>query len=108
MRYIIILTMLLTFVSCQKKQKGISSQQLNKLIKIYQSYIALAVSDTAKFENRSAYLDSALAKNKYTRQEFDSVLKYLENDPNGMEEFANQFGDSLKAMTKKPSGKDSK
>lgn len=100
MRYFIILTILLALFSCRKKEEKLSSQQLDKFVETFKSYIVIAASDTAKFENRSAYLDSALAKNKYTRQEFDSVLKYLEKNPAEMEEFANQFGDSLTTMTK--------
>ncbi|NOY61464.1 MAG: DUF4296 domain-containing protein [Calditrichaeota bacterium] len=108
MRYFIILTMLLTLFSCRKKDEKLPSQQLDKFVETFKSYIIIAASDTAKFENRSAYLDSALAKNKYTRQEFDSVMKYIGKNPNEIEKFVNQFGDSLKAITKRASGKNSK
>ena len=88
------------FLACKTGDEEISQQQIIKFVNAYKGFLATTASDTAKFENRQAYLDSAIRQNDLTPEEFRTILNYFQDHPEQFEQALSMIIDSLETMTR--------
>ena len=76
----VVLSMLFVLVSCHPVEET-PKDRLENFLGAYESFLIAASSDSATFENRQVYLDSALARNGISAREFNEVMDYLKKHP---------------------------
>lgn len=88
----------LSFISC--KEKPVEDWQT--FTHVYTDYLKRVTADTAKVENRDAYLYQILAQHNMSRNTFDHYFMTLKRNPEKLQQALRSINEELRKATNTP------
>jgi hypothetical protein len=98
MRKIVLLFLALCFISCEERTK----EDWQAFTQVYTDYLKLATADTARVENRDAYLSKVLADHAMSRTIFDQYFLTLKRNPEKLHTILQSINKELREVTNTP------
>ncbi len=98
MREMIILLLVLCFIACKERDR----KDWQTFTKVYTDYLKLATADTARVENRDAYLNRVLADHTMSRHTFDQYFLTLKRNPEELYNVLQSINKELRQVTNTP------
>ncbi len=102
-RVTILLAVLMFSLACAKKKPVMPLSQFEQFARVYTGYLSICMSDTARVEQRAAYLQRELDQNLMSRAEFEQIRQRLEADPRAFIDLLNRIESGLKVTPAKKS-----
>lgn len=89
------LSLLFLCCFCTDESYSPSSKQLERFTTVYQDYLVIMSSDTARLEGKERYLTQLLKKNQLGREEFDRIAVFMQTHPQAFEKIMSKTVERL-------------
>ena len=98
MRVMVFLLLVLCFIACKERDK----EDWQTFTKVYTDYLELATADTARVENRDAYLNKVLDDHTMSLHTFDQYFLTLKRNPVKLYNVLQSINKELRQVTNTP------